>query len=190
MESTDGILQDLTHAQALEHIQQLTARNEELSHDLEDCREQLFELLQKENDISEQAIGDAFNRIFEGIDSWIDDISSFGGFEENFKASYQENLTRDRDGKFRYLGLHSACRGIEWVAGRLGNLETCRYVVLSLAVSRCLAEYVFRVHQAQEWGAIFPLGIPDHDISLLVEVQSAMASDALKKGQFQAHLFC
>jgi len=182
MDATDDPLAALTREQALEHIRQLTFRNEELSHDLEDCRDQLFELLQKENDISEQSIGEAFTRIFEGIDSWIDEISSIENFDTIFKSHYLENLTHDREGKFRTLPLPRACQGIEWQANKLGKLETCRYVVLSSVIARCLVEDVFRGRESHRWECVFPLGLDYDDISLLVEVQSAMASDVLKKG--------
>lgn len=181
METTDDFPSALDLEQALEHIRQLTFRNEELSHDLEDCRDQIFELLQKDNDIPEQSIGDSFTRIFEGIDSWIDDISSSENFGEIFKSQYQESLSH-REAKFRPLFLPQACPSIEWLTDKLGNLETCRYVVLSSAIAQFLMKYVFRVPESRRWECVFPFGLCFDDIMLLVEAQSAMASDVIKKG--------
>lgn len=181
MESETTTAPELTLEQALEQIEELTAKADELSEDLEYCRDQLFTLLQRESDVSEQSIIDAFRRIFEGLDSWIDEISTSEGFETEFKSQYNKNLTRSMEDRSKTLGLSWLCQDIGWLT-RLGKLKTCRYAVLTLVVTRCLKENVFRLEDSENWEHIYPFGFPNMDVELLVQVQEAMASDDIQKG--------
>ncbi|KAH6647880.1 hypothetical protein BKA67DRAFT_400161 [Truncatella angustata] len=175
---------DITLEQALEEIKQLTSWNEELHDDLEECRDQLFTLLQKESDVSEQAISDAYSRIFEGLDSWIDEISTHEGFGLTFKSRYLENMKRSKEERSKILAINWVCQDIEWLT-KLGKLETCRYVVLALVVTRCLMEDVFRVEDSEERDHIYPFGLSSKEIEFLVQVQEAMASDEIQKDSSQ-----
>jgi hypothetical protein len=168
--------------EALEEIERLTRVNEQLNNDLDDCKDQLFELLQKENDVPEQTVKEAFVSVFEGIDSWIDDISSDEKFD--FKSQYTKNLQSDnRRETFGVLGLDPQCLELEWQR-KLGQLETCHYVVLSLVIARCLVQDIFRFNQASRWGNIYPLDLGNGYIDFLVEIQKTMASDSLRRGLF------
>lgn len=181
MESKSNSSPNITLEQALEEIKLLTGKNDELSDDLEECRDQLFTLLQKESDVSEQTISDAYSRIFEGLDSWIDEISTTDGFEVTFKSRYQEVLKRSKEERTKTLGLGWVCQDIEWLI-KLGKLETCRYVVLALIVTRCLVEQVFRLEDSDNWDNIYPFGLPAKEVDFLFQVQEAMAADDNQRG--------
>lgn len=171
----DTATPEITLDQSKALIQKLNAKNEELSSDLEDCREQLFNLLQKENDIAEQPISDAFSRIFEGIDSWIDEVSANENFEMGFKSLYKKNLTHGKEDKFRSLGLPQCCLEIDWLV-KLGELETCRYVVLTLVILPTLKK-IFQVGKHCDSGNIYPVGMATSQLEVLEEVQRAMLSN-------------
>ncbi|ROW11792.1 hypothetical protein VPNG_04959 [Cytospora leucostoma] len=63
---------------------------ERLRTDLASCTDQLFDILQKENDVPEQGIKDSFNSILTGIESWIDEVSSEDNFDALFKKRTDE----------------------------------------------------------------------------------------------------
>ncbi|KAJ8123154.1 hypothetical protein ONZ43_g826 [Nemania bipapillata] len=112
----------LSLEEAVSKIQQLERDNIQLSHDLEECKDRLFDMLLRENDIPEQQVKDEFIRIFEGIDSWIDDVSGDEDFD--FKPDYAKILQRnDRESLFKDLGLEYGCLEISWAV----KLDKSRY---------------------------------------------------------------
>ncbi|KAI0420707.1 hypothetical protein F5X98DRAFT_382693 [Xylaria grammica] len=160
---------------ALEKIEQLENGNIQLSHDLDECRDLLFDILQKENEVPEQRVKDEFIRIFVAIDSWIDEVSVDDEFD--FKNRYASNIHgASLKNSFRGLGLKGGCLDISW-AKKLGELEACRYVVLSLAVTRHVVEEIFGVGQEPE-GDLFPPGIIQKQIDVIEQVKNAMGSDS------------
>ncbi|RWA07358.1 hypothetical protein EKO27_g7742 [Xylaria grammica] len=160
---------------ALEKIEQLENENIQLAHDLDECRDLLFDILQKENEVPEQRVKDEFLRIFVAIDSWIDEVSVDDEFD--FKNRYASNIhSTSLKNSFRGLGLKGGCLDISW-AKKLGELEACRYVVLSLAVTRHVVEEIFGVGQEPE-GDLFPPGIIQKQIDVMEQVKNAMGSDS------------
>ncbi|KAI1736877.1 hypothetical protein F4680DRAFT_468738 [Xylaria scruposa] len=160
---------------ALEAIQQLENENKQLAHDLEECRDQLFDVLQKQYEIPEQRIKDDFTRIFLAIDSWIDDVSVDDRFD--FKERYASNIhsTMFKD-IFQDLGLKGGCLDISW-AKKLGELEACHYVVLSLLVTCYVVEDIFGVGPRLK-GDPFPPGIMPKQITFIEKIKNAMGSDS------------
>lgn len=170
--------------EALLEVQALQNENQMLQDDLEDCRDQLFDLLQKGNDIPEREVKDSYLSVFSGVETWIDEISTDDDFEASFKAQFQRNMQRDdRRQLFATLGLGPHR---EWQE-ELGNSEACYYVVLSLAISQCITQGIFRLRGISDWeGVIYPLGIEDAHIDWLMEIQKTM-SDVLRRGQRGPH---
>lgn len=169
--------------EAVSKIEQLETDNSQLRQDLEDCKDQLFDILQQENDIPEQQVKDEFVSIFDGIDSWIDDVSGDERFD--FKAHYAGIMQRnDRKTPFKRLGLESECLEMPW-AMKLSGLETCHYIILSLAISRFVVENVFKMDLNVESRDLFPPGISQDEIGFIKRVENGMRSDSetLKGGQ-------
>ncbi|KUI66986.1 hypothetical protein VM1G_02305 [Cytospora mali] len=181
--SDDGESGKAASRREWEEMEKLRQENEQLRTDLEDCKDQLFDILQKDNDIPEQDIKDSFARIFTGIDSWIDEISSESGFEADFKSRYLQNLhANDKKKKFADLGLDLRYyTNISWLV-ELSKSKCCHIVVISLAISDFLTHEVFRKEKTNEWGNLYPHGIDDDDVNFLVRVQEDMR-DNLKRDE-------
>jgi len=178
MPMADHLLGDsgISLEEAVAKIEQLENENRQLTHDLEACRDQLFDILQQENEIPEQRVKDEFIRIFEAIDSWIDDVSGDERFD--FKANYSRTMHRnDRKIRFEDLGLEYECLEMPWVM-KLGELETCHYVVLSLAITRCVVEDLFGTRPKLKSRDLFPPGILPEQMDFIKHVEYAMESDS------------
>ncbi|GAW13051.1 hypothetical protein ANO14919_024290 [Xylariales sp. No.14919] len=160
---------------ALEKIEQLENENIQLAHDLDECRDLLFDILQKENEVPEQRVKDTFIRIFSAIDSWIDEVSVDDEFD--FKSRYASNIhSTSLKNSFQDLGLKGGCLDISW-AKKLGELGACYYIILSLVVTRHVVEKIFGVGQKSK-GDLFPPGITHKQIDFLEQVKNAMGSDS------------
>jgi hypothetical protein len=167
--------------EALEDIAQLKEQNAQLNNELEDCQDRLLELLQKENDVPEQALKQEFIRIFDSIEAWIDDVSGDENFE--FDDRWNSRIENNHlEQLILSLGLDESCNDPEWLE-KLRVLGTCHYVVLSLVIARCLMEDIFRYNLTVSWGDIYPLSLEEDVIEGIVEMQDVMASDALRRGQ-------
>ncbi|KAI0865908.1 hypothetical protein F4860DRAFT_200032 [Xylaria cubensis] len=161
---------------ALERIKQLEDENEQLALDLDECKNQLSDILQRPNEVSEQKVKDDFDRVFGAIDSWISDVSADDGF--NFKAKYANNIHSTRlKNSFRDLGLKGGCFDISW-AKKLGELEACHYVVLSLAITRFVVEKIFGDVDLRPKGDLFPPGITKKQKDFIEQVKTVMGSDS------------
>ncbi|KAK8120021.1 uncharacterized protein PG998_004647 [Apiospora kogelbergensis] len=175
--------------QARARIQELEAENEELNDDFDDCRDQLLNLLQKEDDIAEDTLCETFKRVFEGVTTWINEVSTNDNFAISFNSLYKKNLAHDKVESFSGLGLSQGCLENDWLA-RLGELETCRYVVLTLVILQTLKE-VFQVEASsrrarpearkkmkadayEHLRAIYPIGISTKQIEVFEDVQKSM----------------
>ncbi|KAJ8133514.1 hypothetical protein O1611_g104 [Lasiodiplodia mahajangana] len=164
--------------EATAKIRRLENENRQLSRDLEDHKGCRFDILQQENDIPEQRVKEAFIRIFDGVNSWIDDVSRDETFD--FKAGYAKAMQRaNRRTLFRELGLESGCLEMPW-AMKLGGLETCHYVVLSLAITHFIVTDVFEANPECESRDLFPPGISPEQRDLIKRVESVMGSDSNK----------
>lgn len=165
---------------ALTEIASLENTNAQLLTDLEECRDQLFALVQKSNDIPEQTIKDAFIRIIEGIESWIDDISGDESFPIDFRLQYQRNLqSGSRDTLFRKL-FKQHCSDITWQTN-LSQVTNCHYAILSLLISRWLVGNIFLASdEVQDWN-LYPVGLSPNQISFVRQVERAMASQSAGK---------
>ncbi|ORY66497.1 uncharacterized protein BCR38DRAFT_430487 [Pseudomassariella vexata] len=163
-------------SQAQEEIEWLISLNDQLHADLEDCKDQLFEILQKENDVPEQTIKEAFTTILEGIEYWIDEISSHRHFD--FKEQWARNLQNNRKEKLADLGLHQRCHDITWQM-KLGELPNCYFVILSMVIAKTIFGEILS-HQG-----IFPVGLPRGHIDLVKDLQGIMASDELRRDHTQ-----
>ncbi|KAI0118817.1 hypothetical protein GGR51DRAFT_554507 [Nemania sp. FL0031] len=165
-----------TLEEAIIKIRRLENENRQISRDLEERRDPIFNILQQENDIPERRVKGEFIRIFDGVNSWIDDVSGDGTFD--FKTRYAKNMQRaDRRTLFRELGLESGCLDMPW-AMKLGGLETCRYIILSLAITHFIVADIFEARLELEERDLFPPGISSEQRSFIKVVESAMGSDA------------
>lgn len=168
------------------HMRILYRENERLRKDLEDCRDQLFQIMQKGNDIPEGDIKNAFNMIYSGIDSWIDEVSCEETLEESFKKEFKRKA--QNKSSFAALGLHPQCYSdINWLVGQLGKLRYCLHIVVSLAISKFLMDEIFRNEQTDHWGNLYPHGLSDEQIEFLVETQVKM-KDKLQRGMLSTIL--
>ncbi|KAG6358850.1 hypothetical protein INS49_012369 [Diaporthe citri] len=155
-------------------IESLRQENETLRRDLEDCKDQLFEVLHKGNDIPEDDIKAAFSRVYSGIDAWIDEITYERGHEETFRAHFKKKI---QDGYgLESLGFHRRCySNVEWRV-RLSKLPHCFHIIVSLIISKFLTDEVFRTAKLDQWRHLCPHGLSDNEINLLVRLQEAMRS--------------
>ena len=165
---------DVSLKEAVAKIEELEGENIRLTHDLEECRDLLFDILQQENDIPEQRVKDEFIQIFQAIDSWIDEVS--GDERYNFKYRYASIMDRkDRKTILEDLGLEYGCLQMPW-AMKLGELETCPYIVLSLAITRCVVEDVFGINPKLKSRDLVPPGISRRQQDFIKRVEDAMTS--------------
>lgn len=163
-------------------IERLRRENEQLRADLEDCKDQLFDLLQKENDVPEQAIKDSFNSIITGIDYWMDEVFTEASVETIFKRKFLQNIkANDKKKRFADLGLERRFyANTAWLI-ELSKSEACHNVVISLVISDFLTHEIFRTEQANDLGNAYPHGVSDEDVDLLVRIQKHMRND-LQRG--------
>lgn len=171
----------------LHHMDSLHEENERLRKDLEDCRDQLFQLMRKGNDTPESEIKNAFKMIHSGIGSWIDEVCCEDTIEESFKANFKRKA--QNKASFASLGLHSQCYSdITWLVDHLGKLRYCLHIVISLAISHFLTNEIFRKEKTEQWGNLYPHGILETDISRIVDLQGKM-KDELHRGTFTPLFF-
>ncbi|KAK7733992.1 hypothetical protein SLS53_007987 [Cytospora paraplurivora] len=165
-------------------IEELRQEVERLRTDLASCTDQLFDILQKENDVPEQGIKDSFNSILTGIESWIDEVSSEDDFDALFKSRYYQNLyANDKKKRFADLGLDRRYYSdMNWLV-ELMRLESCHRVVISLVISNFLTHEIFRKERTDELGNLYPHGIPDDEINMLARIQDDMREN-LQRGTF------
>lgn len=158
-------------------IERLQSANAELRTDLEECKDQLFDLLQKSNDVPEQAIKDAFGRIINSIESWVDDISGEERFQDEFRNQYQVNLqSSSRKDLFKKLGLGKQYSDITWQI-TLGRQGTCHNIILSLLIARWLVDDVF-LRLGQTGDSLYPFGLVTSEVDFIQTVERAMDSTA------------
>lgn len=163
---------DLSLQEALTEIQRLNGENVQLRSDLEECKDQLFDLLQKQNDIPEQAIKDTLIQITEGIDSWIDDVSGDERFD--FKVQYQRNIQSQNRGQiFATLGTST---DLAWQTN-MSKLGTCHYAVLSLVISHWVIDEVLLLRVRNRW-PLHPFGLSESQAEVFQDVQLAMKSES------------
>lgn len=180
MASSQGDDEPGSSTGTLHRMHILYRENERLRKDLEDCRDQLFQIMQKGNDIPEGDIKNAFNMIHSGIDNWIDEVSCEDALEESFKKQFKRKA--QNKSSFAALGLHPQCYSdINWLVGQLGKLRYCLHIVVSLAISKFLTDEIFRNQQTEHWGNLYPHGLSDEQIEFLVETQVKMR-DELQRG--------
>ncbi|KAH8894352.1 hypothetical protein GQ53DRAFT_839951 [Thozetella sp. PMI_491] len=169
---------------ALQEIIRLRKENAGLVQDLDACKDQLFELMRKENDIPEHSVKEAFASVFDGIESWIDELSSDENFDTIFKAQYLQNLkSNSRREDFSILGLDPRYLEMSWTM-KLGKLDTCHFIILSLVIARCVTEDIIRLSQIPEVGGPLPFGLPSEAINLVKRLQHTM-STSLKRDEIQ-----
>lgn len=164
-----------------DNIESLLLENAALRQDLEDCKNQLFEVLQKGNDITESDIKAAFARVYSGIDVWIDELGSEDGYEEAFKDQF---ITKIRDGSsLKSLDFHRHCYSdVKWRVS-LSNSPYCFQIIMSMIISKFLKDNIFRTAKVDEWGNLYPHGLKEHEIKNLVQLQEVMKTK-LRRGMW------
>lgn len=163
-------------------IDSLYEENERLRKDLEDCRDQLFQLLQKGNDTPENDIKHAFHMIYSGVDSWIDEVSCEDTLGESFKAQFKRKV--QSKSSLASLGLHPQCSSDSvWLVDHLGRLRDSLRIVVSLVISHFLTNEIFRQEKTEKkWGNLYPHAMDEVSIEEIVEMQGKM-KDELQRGK-------
>ncbi|KAF7529689.1 hypothetical protein G7054_g9759 [Neopestalotiopsis clavispora] len=115
-----------------EEIIQLRETIEELTSDLLESQDQLLSLTEKENDVPEKTIKDAYLAIIRGVNSWIDDVSGHKEFTFGPKWLEHRQSSRRRE-SLEDLGLNARCLDITWQQ-KLGEKPSAHYTFLSLAI--------------------------------------------------------
>jgi hypothetical protein len=152
--------------EAMAEVKRLALENSRLQDELLDCKDRLFDLLQPENDPSEQGIIDTFSQVTKGIDAWIDEVSGDEGFD--FRIMYGQNLRKScRAEIFNSLQLPT---DIAWQA-YLGKLTTSHFVILSLAIISGLMDDVLLREE------IYPFGLTEEQVKVMDAVRRAMVED-------------
>lgn len=164
-------------------IESLRAENIALRRDLEDCKDQLFDVLQKGNDITESDIKAAFSRVYSGIDAWIDELGSEDDYEEAFRTQFKTIIQDSTGSRLASLGFHRRCYlDVKWRV-TLSNLPHCFHIIMSMIISNFLTEQIFRTAKADEWGHLYPHGLSEPEIINLVHLQAVMRT-MLRRGMF------
>lgn len=165
---------------AHDDIESLRLENETLRRDLEDCKDQLFEVLQKGNGITESDIKAAFSRVYSGIDAWIDELGSEDGYEEAFRDKFIKN-NRVNGSNLKDLGFHRRCYSdVTWRV-KFSNSPQCFPVIMSMLISKFLKECMFRTVKDDEWGNLYPHGLTEDEIKHLLQMQDVMRNK-LRRG--------
>ncbi|KAF3760675.1 hypothetical protein M406DRAFT_353489 [Cryphonectria parasitica EP155] len=156
-------------------MESLQKENERLRQDLDDCRGQLFQILQRTKGVPESDIKNAFHAIYSGIDAWIDEAFA----EESLESAFHNQFRRAKSEKerFRSLGLHPQCYAdIKWISD-FGRLEYCFHIVLCRVISKFLTDITFRGKETKEWEHLYPHSLTKEEIVKLVDLQRAMKND-------------
>lgn len=164
-----------------DEIARLRAINEDLELDLSETQDRLFGLTEKENDVPEKAIKDAYLAIIRGVNFWIDEVSGHKDF--SFRPKWQEHMqSQGRQESLKKLGFDARYHDITWQK-KLGEAPSAHYTFLSLVITRILRREIFnRSETSSTRGAIYPFSLNDKSIKLVNELQQAMGSEELGKG--------
>lgn len=164
-----------------DNIESLLQENAALREDLEDCKNQLVEVLQTRNDITESDIKAAFQRVYSGIDVWIDELGSEDGYEEAFRDQSETKIWNGSG--LESLGFHRRCYSDEKWCVKFSNLPNCFHIIISMVISKFLTDNIFRTVKADEWGHLYPHGLKEHEIKHLVQLQEVMRTK-LRRGMW------
>lgn len=163
-----------------EEIARLQAINEELESDLLETQDQLLSLTEKDNDVPEKEVKDAYLAIIRGVNFWIDEVS--GDKEFDFRPKWLEHLqSGNRKESLADLGFDVRCRNITWQQ-RLGEKPSVHYTFLSLVIVNVLNDRVFDRSSTTSRGAVYPFSLNENFIKLVEELQQIMGSDELGRG--------
>lgn len=135
-------------------------------------REQILELSQSQDDVSDDAIRKTLQSVFDGIESWIDELSSQQGFDDQFSAHFATRLKNPKAQSFLTERTHDA--GVDWV--KVGRSDNCTYTILSLVIGDRLQHEVFRIPEAPSYGHIYPIEVPGEYARVLRQVQEKIRS--------------
>lgn len=164
-----------------ENFESLLQENAALRRDLEECRDQLFEGLQKGNDITESDVKAAFARVYSGIDLWIDELGSEDGYEEAFRDQSETKIWNGSG--LASLEFHRRCYSDEKWCVKFSNLPSCFQIIISMVISKFLTDNIFRTAKADEWGHLYPHGLKEHEIKHLIQMQDVMRTQ-LRRGMW------
>lgn len=133
-------------------------------------REQLLELSQSQDDVPEDKIQRAFQSVFDGVELWIDELSSQPGFDEHFARNF---ILRLREPKVEnLLSEMTNNSGVDWM--RVGHSQYCTYTIFSLVLGDFLERDVFRLLESSKYGHIYPYELRKEHMKVLSEVQHKM----------------
>lgn len=136
-------------------------------------REQILELSQTQDDVSEDAIQKSFRSVFDGVESWIDELlTSQPGFDDQFSHRF---TTRLQDPEVEsFLADITNGAGVDWM--RVGRSQNCIYIILSLVIGYSLQNDLFRLPEASRYGHIYPTELPVEHMRVLSQVQARITS--------------
>lgn len=139
-------------------------------------RDQLFELSQSQDDVSEDSIRNNFQSVFDGVEFWIDELSGKPGFDEQFAKRFAERLSDSRTQ--RDLSDLTNDADIDWF--KVARSQNFSYIILSLAIGQCLEQNVFRLSEMLRHGHIYPPELRSEHMKFLSEVQGRIKSQAVE----------
>lgn len=151
---------DEMSANIAETIRILREENERL-------KDQVFELKEEPNPISDSSINQAYTDICDAIEGWIDGlISTADAMGIDFRSRNRRVLrNRKQRSVLKDTGLD---------LDSLAEHDSADYFVLSLLIGEQLAEQIF--------SDPYPIGITLSQMKVLGQIESGMKSPILKKG--------
>jgi hypothetical protein len=143
---------------AAEEIWKLKKQNERLTDDL-------FELLQPDNQVSEASLRNDYKEICDAIESWIDSVTT-ASRKVDFKRHYKEQLRNEKR--------RAMLRDLVFDPVTLGEYDNVAYVVLSLMIELQLEKYIFR--------RPYPIGITKKQTEVIEEIEECMYNNSQNQG--------
>lgn len=144
----------------------LKVENASLRADLNDCRAVVF-TLQGQHEVSDSSIMDEYTRIYQAIDTWVDNAMDHVP-DGRFNSIYREQMLNDkkRARVIKDLGDVSSYR--------LTSYERSDYLVLSTLIQRHLDGQIFYRQ--------YPVGLPKLQQDVVTDIKETMLRGSLAKG--------
>ena len=142
---------------AAEEIKRLKRENESLKDDL-------FALVQEENQVSEATIKNDYQDICASIETWIDYVT-VDVKKSDFRKHYKEV---ERSNKWRRM-----LRDLGLVPEKVGDYDNADYFVLSLVTELQLG-YIF--------SRPYPIGVTEQQAKVIDTIVEGMSDSSLDKG--------
>ena len=156
----DRVDTDLDDETGTETVEEPLSEIDRLRNDLDECRTQLFALLNQDEQVSEGSIEKEYYEISDAIDTWVREVF---GESTTFRNTLNRNL-KDRKTRrqLKEAGLEPASPHFEQIL----KAETCRLLVPSRLIWSYLRERIFQEP--------YPIGLSEQHYRTISKAEEVM----------------